>query len=121
MSQTTPPRDALPAAVTDVAPTLGAQAAGAERLARTSVAPTRPPALRRWNVGWSRVSAPGGARAGGRWSWAAKPDAVHGPSKHQPSRYELSGMTVPARDATIRDDGMVTTAGPGTGSTLPAA
>lgn len=47
MSQTTPPRGALSATVADVAPALGAQAAGAERLARPSVAPTRPPALLR--------------------------------------------------------------------------
>ena len=92
----------------------------AERLARLSVAPTRPPALLRWNIGWSRVPAPGGARANGRCSWAAEPDAAHGPSENQPSRHELPGMTVPAHDATVRDDVMVATGGPGAGSILPA-
>ena len=59
-----------------------------------------------------------------RGAWAdggvepSNPDAVLGPSKHQPFRYELSGMTVPVHDATIRDDGMVTTGGPGASSML---
>ena len=119
MSQTTPPRGPLPAAVADVSPALGAQAGGAERLARLSVAPTRPPALRRWNVAWGRVPVPRGARAGGRWSRAAEADAARGPSKPQPSCYELSGMTVPTHYTSIRDGGMVTAGGPGAGSMRP--
>lgn len=121
MSQTTPPRGALPAAVAVVAPALGAQVAGAERLARLSVATSRCPSLLRWNIGWSRSPTPGGTRAIGRWGWAAEPDALRGPSRHQPSRCELSGMTVPTHDATIQDGGMVMTDGATAASMFPAA
>ena len=120
MSQTTPPRGVLLAEVADAAPTLGAQAAGAERLARLPVASTRRPALLRWKIGWSRASAPGGDRARGRRNRVAELDAAHGPSKHRPSRYELCGMTVPTHDATLQDGGMVTTGEPRAGSMFPA-
>ena len=123
MSQTTLPRGVLPANVRGRECRSGAGRTG--RLGRTPPEPLgcadstsrAPPVERRAE---SSVGARG-ARAGGLWSWGAEPDAVRGPIKHQPFRYELSGMTVPAHDATIRDDGMVTTAGPGAGSILPAA
>ena len=95
MSQTTPPRGALSAAVADVAPALGAQVAGAERLARLSVAPIRDPALLRRNIGWGRSPTPGGARARGRRSRATEPDALQGPSKHQPSAAECPERASP--------------------------
>lgn len=120
MSQTTPPRGALSAAVADVAPALGAQVAGAERLARLSVAPTRRRALHQWNIGWGRSPTPGGARPRGRRGWAAEPDAAHGPSKHQLSRCGVSGRSFPTRDATIQDGGMVITDGTKAASMFPA-